>query len=444
VATEDERENQGEEKGFAGLSAMVSDVDATVASIQQQAQRMPSGSSSQQSAQSDHAAHQKQTQPTQNTYQPPTLSSGGSSTGKWLFGIAAVIGVIWLASQTDHKRSSVPARASGSSSTSVTPAPALPVAPPPVPSRPTEEKPSVGRNSVLTTAQIRYCLAEKIRLDAAEVVINNYINSDVERFNGYVTDYNSRCGEFRYRQGALESARRDVEPYRAQIQLEGRSRFVRSPTAEATAPTAPRSAPDPMVQAVQLRLNELGYAVGTADGLFGGETRAAIQAFQRNRGLAADGVANAALLRQLEVAVPQNRKQNSNPNSTPTSFPSTSQSRTPANSWVSGSTWYCNDGYRKIGDRCEAFKVPANSWVSGSTWYCNDGYRKIGDRCEAFKTPANSWVSGSTWYCNDGYRKVGDKCEAFEAPANSWVSGSTWYCNDGYRKVGDKCVSVFK
>jgi peptidoglycan hydrolase-like protein with peptidoglycan-binding domain len=287
-------------------------------------------------------------------------------------------------------------------------------------------------------------LAEKIRLDAAEIVINNYINSDVERFNGFVANYNSRCGEFRYRQGALESARRDVEPYRAQIQLEGRVRFVPSPTAKATAPTASRLAPDPMVEAVQLRLQDLGYEIGNADGLFGGETRAAIQAFQRNRGLSADGVANAALLRQLEVAVPQNRKQNSNANSTLPSFSSTSQSQMPANSWVSGSTWYCNDGYRKIGDRCEAFKVPANSWVSGSTWYCNDGYRKIGDRCEAFKIPANSWVSGSTWYCNDGYRKIGDRCEAFEAPANSWVSGSIWYCNDGYRKVGDKCVFGFK
>ena len=92
-----------------------------------------------------------------------------------------------------------------------------PVVQPQAPSRPSESKPSVGRNNVLSTAQIRYCLAEKIRLDAADTVLNNYSDSDVDRFNRYVNDYNSRCGEFRYRQGALESARRDVEPYRSKL-----------------------------------------------------------------------------------------------------------------------------------------------------------------------------------------------------------------------------------
>jgi hypothetical protein len=25
--------------------------------------------------------------------------------------------------------------------------------------------------------------------------------------------------------------------------------------------------------------------------------------------------------------------------------------------------------------------VPDNAWMSGSNWYCNDGYRKVGDKC---------------------------------------------------------------
>jgi hypothetical protein len=143
-------------------------------------------------------------------------------------GIAVVIGLIWLANQSDNSRPSKPAYSPGTSSTSTAPASQPAIAQPQTPSRPSESKPSVGRNNVLSTAQIRYCLAEKIRLDAAETVLNNYNDSDVDRFNGYVNDYNSRCGEFRYRQGSLESARRDVEPYRSQLQAEGRSRFVRS------------------------------------------------------------------------------------------------------------------------------------------------------------------------------------------------------------------------
>jgi len=64
------------------------------------------------------------------------------------------------------------------------------------------------------------------------------------------------------------------------------------------------------------------------------------------------------------------------------------------------------------------------------------------------KQPANSYVSGSNWYCNSGYVKRDNKCvsvfdEIGGQPANSYVSGSNWYCNSGYRKLNNKCVSVF-
>ena len=81
--------------------------------------------------------------------------------------------------------------------------------------------PPVGQDLVFSTAQIRYCLAEDIRLEGAKSAVNNYIDSDVDRFNAMVADYNSRCARFRYRSGALESARRDIDPYRSQLQAEG-------------------------------------------------------------------------------------------------------------------------------------------------------------------------------------------------------------------------------
>jgi peptidoglycan hydrolase-like protein with peptidoglycan-binding domain len=308
VASEEEKKQQGDGKGFAGLSSMVSDVDATVASTPKQQQREATSSSTQQSSPAARPERQEQPRPTQQTYQAPAQPSGSSSAGKWLFGIAAVIGVvIWLANQSDNKSSSRSTYSPAPSSTAVAPTPAWqpPAAQPQAPSRPVEDQPSIGRNNVLSTAQIRYCLAEKIRLDAAESVINNYIESDVDRFNGYVNDHNSRCGEFRYRQGALESARRDVEPYRSQLQAEGRSRFVRSPSAAtrsktpAQSPQPVRPSPDATVQAAQRRLNELGYDAGAADGLFGNKTRVAIRAFQRDSGYPADGLVTEELLRQL-------------------------------------------------------------------------------------------------------------------------------------------------
>nr|WP_253941013.1 peptidoglycan-binding protein [Pseudomonas aeruginosa] len=221
--------------------------------------------------------------------------------------------------------------------------------------------------------------------------------------------------------------------------------------APVTAPARP--APDETVRAVQQKLNELGYNAGPADGLMGRGTRAAIIAFQQDRGLAATGVADQTLLFQLRQ-VPSgsargsgaNAQSRSSPSATAPLFvpptPSVQRSGPPANSWVSGSNWYCNDGYKKVGNSCEKLNVPRNAWVSGSNWYCNDGFKKVGDQCEALNVPANAWVSGSNWYCNDGYRKVGERCERLNVPQNAWVSGSNWYCNDGFRKVGDQCVAL--
>lgn len=294
----DDEKKQDEGKGFAGLSSMVSDVDEVVVNTPKQSQKAPSESAPQQSA-----GNSQQAKLTQ-TYQAPAQPSGGSSAGKWMLGIAVVIGLIWIANQSDNNRSSKPAYSPGTSSTSTAPASQPAVVQPQAPSRPSESKPSVGRNNVLSTAQIRYCLAEKIRLDAAESVLNNYSDSDVNRFNGYVNDYNGRCGEFRYRQGALESARRDVDPYRSQLQAEGRSRFVRSSSTTARSPASTqaskpsRPTPDATVLAIQRRLNELGYNAGTPDGLFGNKTRAAILAFQRDNGIAVDGNASQGLLQK--------------------------------------------------------------------------------------------------------------------------------------------------
>jgi hypothetical protein len=112
----------------------------------------------------------------------------------------------------------------------------------------------------------------------------------------------------------------------------------------------------------------------------------------------------------------------------------------PDNSWSSGSTWYCNDGFKKINNRCIKLNVPDNAWVSGSTWYCNDGFKKRDNQCIKLNVPQNAWVSGSTWYCNDGFKKRNNQCIKLNVPQNAWVSGSTWYCNDGFKKQNNDCI----
>ena len=484
------KEGQERGKGFEGLSSLVSDIETSDAPVKMASEHPKADPSS--SNKADHSTSQSAPKP----LFPPAEPSPRSSIGNWVLGIAATFGILFYIGEAIRKVSNSPPSQPApvaASTTATSPALPSPVSPAPtitpqeLPSRPEEVMPPVGKGLVLETSQIRYCLAEDIRLDAAKSAVNNYNDADVDRYNAMAADYNSRCGSFRYRSGALEGAQRDIGVYRDELRAEGTARFVRSfATGSVSAPAESGPVPDATVQAIQRKLKQLGYEVGTADGLLGRGTRSAIVAFQRDNGLATTGVADQSLLLQLQQApsrstgggdtnkpvAPSTRPRSA---TTATALPPTSaQSSGPtANSWVSGSNWYCNDGYRKVGSSCEKLVVPTHAWVSGSNWYCNDGFRKVGDQCIALNVPDNAWVSGPNWYCNDGYRKNGDRCEklnvppnawvsgpnwyckdgfqkveeqcvALNVPDNAWVSGSNWYCNDGYRKVGDKCVSIFQ
>ena len=309
VATE-EKNPQNNEKGFAGLSSMVSNVDATVASTPKQQQRE---ASTQQSTQAARPERQEQSKPAHQTYQAPAQPSGGSTAGKWLFGIAAIIFLIWLVSLSNNNRSSRSSYSPETSSMDVAPD----AQPPAVqaPSLSADDLPSIGRNNVLSTAQIRYCLAEKIRLDAAESVINNAIDSDVSRFNEYVNDYNSRCGEFRYQRGALESAQSDVEPYRSQLQAEGIGRFVRSPSAStesqipAQTQQSVRPSPNPTIQPVQRRLSDTaGVHRSNLSELSSAETDSIEAACSTEKYLEGPAAYNKCLTKQLASLSKQSRR----------------------------------------------------------------------------------------------------------------------------------------
>ena len=179
--------------------------------------------------------------------QPAGIGSGG----KWLIGIAVVFGLIWLVSLSDKKSSgTTPSYPSATTSTPTATSPPVsqqPAALASVPSRPTEETPPVGSGSVLTAPQIRYCTAESIRLDAAKNVTNQHNDSDIDRFNALVADYNSRCSNFRYRKGDLETARSEVERFRSDYVAQGRQRFASSTARPSVAPQV-RSAPPPPTQ----------------------------------------------------------------------------------------------------------------------------------------------------------------------------------------------------
>lgn len=292
-------------KGFAGLSTMVSDVDATIkehsASDPSAVPAPAAGSSGRPSA--TRAADDQQ--PRQYA-DPSPPSSGGASGLNWILGVAAVLGAIWLFSELSKKPSTLPTASYSdpAPTTNAVPTPrVMPTAPSPTATRPSslvEDKPPQGDSNVLGVAQIRYCLAEDIRIEAAKPAVNHFIDADIDRFNAMVADYNSRCGSFKYRRGALESARSDVEAMRPTLQLEGQRRFVKQEAETGLIDDIPL-APNPTVLAIQIRLGALGYGVGTPDGFVGPKTRNAITAYQKTIGLHADGQPSASLLARLNA-----------------------------------------------------------------------------------------------------------------------------------------------
>ena len=396
----DDHDSKDGTKGFAGLSSLVSDVDATVSEAGRNAEVPP------------HAAGREATRATASQTSSPSLEpssanqpspqpSGGGSTGKWIAGIVVVVGLIWLVSLSD-KRNPSPSPTytpppESQSAPSTTPAWQPPTQSVQQSNRPTEEPPPVGNGLSLSMPQLRYCTAENIRLDAAKIVINRYSDADIDRFNALVADYNSRCGQFRYRQGTLESARSEVERHRSEIEAEGRARFSRAPAPAGSTdrlPDVPVAKPDFTVQAIQRRLNKFGYDAGEEDGFAGEQTRAAISAFQRDENIVVDGKPSLDLLKRLSehVAADQHStapKSAAPPPAQPPALAATQdapkQSGIPANAELdyTGRAWTCKRGFKQVGSECERVEMPANAELdyTGRAWTCKRGFKQVGSEC---------------------------------------------------------------
>ena len=210
-------------KGFTGLSSLTSDVDEAVAEHAVEQIKKERGDT--------HRADGPQSiprtaAPTSTRGAPPeshrevvasgiSRSSTSSSSGARLFwGLVGIGVLIWLISvaQEDNRGPSgtpsyTPSGFSGSDAPSATAGARL--------SDVEFSMPPVGDNNVLSVSQIRWCLREDIWIEVLRPLAAS--NSQVGQFNAVVADYNDRCGSFRYREGTLTRAQREVERVRAQI-----------------------------------------------------------------------------------------------------------------------------------------------------------------------------------------------------------------------------------
>ncbi len=315
-------------KGFSGLSDLVSEIreNDTFAKPEPKAERKPSESEQQLPQKTPPAEPALET----TSISPPSRNvnsgkSGDGSGSKAIFGFLAILGVVfvfWMFTQNNKQPAYKPPSSPQSS-----PAPAAPTSnntrSAPQSAELQYTKPSVGTNNVLSVPEIQWCIREGIRIESMRDLIDT--NAGINEFNQIVNGYNSRCGNYRYRQGTQLQAERSVESYRSQIVAEAirEARQLGRPYQPLYPPVSPTpstniSTPEkPVVidapekpsaeyttEAQQL-LTDLGYKPGPVDGGYGRRTADAVKAFQRDVGITQDGKIDQELLSILRSTANQ-------------------------------------------------------------------------------------------------------------------------------------------
>jgi len=176
--------NDNQAKGFGGFTNMVSDV-------------------------SDLAPRNSAPEPTEPWSAGPSAASFASKpspkwwTNKWFLFFVFIVGIsIWGYLSDNNTPKSV---------ATYTP--------------PQETVPAVGTNNILSSSEIRYCHAQRIRIGGAEVVLDNKSKFEIDSFNRIIDDYNSRCSKYRYKETVLGPIKSEVEAKRQQYWNEGMSQF---------------------------------------------------------------------------------------------------------------------------------------------------------------------------------------------------------------------------
>jgi TonB family protein len=127
----------------------------------------------------------------------------------------------------------------------------------PMPLTEEEALPPVGKGNMFSDEQLRYCLAQLVRVDAVRPLLDRYEHEEVEHFNALVADFNARCGSYRYKGNALDEAKAWLEENRVKIDAAARetytkrfphqSKVAKSPKKATVA--APQAGGEPLVTA---------------------------------------------------------------------------------------------------------------------------------------------------------------------------------------------------
>lgn len=227
-----------DKRGFSGLEDLISDVSKEII--------MPIEKPAANSVQSNTQGISNTTQqPGLQTSSIPETTDGGKNNipgSLWILAIFAAFVIFVNVNSNDKSQdfaAYTPSNVEASTPTSNADVPMQDAAESPEVinnNSNSEEKPPIGTDLVFSNNQIRYCLSEEIRLEAIKGAVNSYSQYEVDNLNVAIQDYNSRCGHFRYRQGALENVRREVNLEHSSLLIEGLNRL--KTWSDAVAPSA--------------------------------------------------------------------------------------------------------------------------------------------------------------------------------------------------------------
>ncbi|WP_417547015.1 peptidoglycan-binding domain-containing protein [Marinobacter segnicrescens] len=318
-------------RGFSGLVAMVSDL-SDLKPLKKSKRQSEDQTTSDISLSQGPAAKEHQSESQEQAPAPAWTSSEETSSGmpvdtKFVLWTVVMIAVVVLYVMSQSSPTSLPSNSlsptnaqqagsalsdlSGSDLDSDSNAERRsPVSQSAEPSRYDEEhleyvKPPVGRNNILSIPEIRWCVRGGMQIEAMRGMFAT--NAGIDRFNEIVDDYNMRCGSYRYREGNLGIAQRQVEEMRPSIELaaigkaiqlekEAAANSFREPS---TSEPEKSTANPEIVREAQVLLRVLGFNPGGADGLVGPNTEAAVRAFQQSQGMTVTGRVTTSLLQAL-------------------------------------------------------------------------------------------------------------------------------------------------
>lgn len=194
-------ESDKPKKGFAGLNSMVSVVDVPEPKIKESANSEKEKTTTQWGAPFEFNLPNP-------TPEPPFWKK------PWFMWTGGIIILLIVVTAFSDKKKEVSPSYNSTNNNSTTPAYTSNY----------EEMPPIGNDITLTNNQIRFCLSEKIRIEAWETNVNTYSDISVNTFNKNVENFNIRCSSYRYKKYVMETVRREVEARRAELYAEGLSK----------------------------------------------------------------------------------------------------------------------------------------------------------------------------------------------------------------------------